>query len=1317
MSKMQIITGLIILGTGILAGGCRGEATGGEAIKLKKDYPIEAVGLREVKLTGGFWGKRLEINREVTIPHIFKQCEQKGRIYNFELAGGLKKGEPKGNFPFDDTDVYKSIEAASYSLMAKRDPKLEKYLEGVIAKIAAAQEEDGYLYTARANKYKRLMDWFGPKRWSRLEKSHELYNAGHLYEAAVAHYQATGKRMLLNVAIKNADMLCKTFGPGKLQKWPGHQVVEMGLVKLYRVTGEERYLDLAKFFLDVRGPRGGEYSQAHKKPVDQNEAVGHAVRAVYMYGGMTDIAALTGDERYADAVESLWANVVSRKMYITGSVGAKGKDEAFGKDYELPNASAYCETCAAIGNAMWNYRMFRLMGDAKYLDIFERVLYNGLLDGVSLSGNKFFYVNPLESKGQHKREPWFSCACCPPNIARFLASLPGYVYAKTDDVIYVNMFAASEATINLKNNRIKIKQTTNYPWDGAVKITVEPDRTGKFTMAIRTPGWTQGRPVASDLYQYTDSDNQKIVLKLNNSVLEPQIKNGFAWIEREWKQGDVIEMDMPMSARRVEANSNVAADVNKIAIERGPIVYCAEWPDPPKGEVSPSAGLTADNDGNVLDLVLPDNATLTAQGRNDLLNGVTAIRCKADNRKDIVLIPYYAWANRGKGQMAVWLTRGGPTIKEAQETQMNPPDERRINLPDERRIKIVIDANKTAEPISKYIYGQFIEHLGRCIYGGLWAEMLEDRKFYYAITDDYKPWGTDSAPRWNAGQYKYLKASPWKVIGPAGTVTMDANKPYVGRHTPVVHLPGDGKEAGISQEGLAIVKGKGYTGRIILAGDAEAAPIVVRIVPDGDNPIDINIDGISGEFKTHNLGFASPVSSENTRLEIIGRGKGTFRIGTLSLMPADNIKGWRSDVVILLKELNSPVYRWPGGNFVSGYNWRDGIGPRDKRPPRKNPAWKGIEHDDVGIDEYMELMELIRAEAYIAVNTGRGTVEETAAEVEYCNGDINTPMGKLRAENGHPEPYKVKWWAVGNEMYGSWQIGHIPLTEYVKKHNKMAEAIWKVDPNAKLVAVGNVGEWSKAMLRTCADYMTLLSEHIYVKENKDVVRHTKLLAREIKRVADAHRKYRQDINEIAGPSTSLRAGKDIRIAMDEWNYWYGNYIYGELGVRYYLKDGLGVATGLHEFFRNSDLYFMANYAQTVNVLGAIKTSRTASAFETTGLVLKMYRQHFGEIPVDITDSNISPIDVAAALTSDQKTLTVGVINPTDKACEIPVEFKNVSIADKGKQQLIAGTNPMAFNEPGKEPNVVIEEKTVLGLSHKLNVPGYSVSIFELQINQ
>jgi alpha-N-arabinofuranosidase len=621
-----------------------------------------------------------------------------------------------------------------------------------------------------------------------------------------------------------------------------------------------------------------------------------------------------------------------------------------------------------------------------------------------------------------------------------------------------------------------------------------------------------------------------------------------------------------------------------------------------------------------------------------------------------------------------------------------------------QKIVVTIDTGKTGEPISKYIYGQFIEHLGRCIYGGIWAEMLEDRKFYYPITYDFNPWGTATDQNWNAGPYQYLNASPWQVIGPAGTVTMDSNNTYVGEHSPVVHLPGDGNAAGIRQEGLAVVKGKSYTGRIILAGDSETLPISVQLVLDSGEILNQQINKISPEFQIYPLMFTAPSSSEKVKIEIISKGKGKFKIGTLSLMPVDNIKGWRKDVVALLKELNSPIYRWPGGNFVSGYNWRDGIGERDKRPPRKNPAWKGIEHNDVGIHEYMDLMELIGAEPFVSVNTGLGTVEEVAEEVQYCNGSADTPMGKLRAQNGHQAPFNVKWWAVGNEMYGQWQLGHIPLEEYVKKHNRAAMAMWNIDHSIKLVGVGEVGKWSETMLKMCSDYMNLISEHIYCKEKRSVIEHTKQLAQQIRRKADAHKKYRKEIEELRG--------KDIRIAMDEWNFWYGDYIYGELGVRYHLKDALGVAAGLHEYFRNSDLYFMANYAQTVNVIGCIKTSKTDAAFETTGLALKLYRNNFGTLPLTVS-GDTGPLDVAAAWTEDHKALTIAIVNPTEQEQKLTMDLRGTRLTRDGKLWLIAHSNPMAYNEPGKKPEVVIVEKSLTGVSNKLNVPPLSISLYKL----
>jgi alpha-L-arabinofuranosidase len=619
-------------------------------------------------------------------------------------------------------------------------------------------------------------------------------------------------------------------------------------------------------------------------------------------------------------------------------------------------------------------------------------------------------------------------------------------------------------------------------------------------------------------------------------------------------------------------------------------------------------------------------------------------------------------------------------------------------------ITISLDGEKTGTPISKYIYGQFIEHLGRCIYGGIWAEMLEDRKFFYPVSDKYNPWGTDTDKFWKAGEFKFLNGSPWKVIGPAGMATMDTTAPYVGKHTPVIRVSAN-QPGGISQEGLEVVKGKKYEGHVVLAGDSSAAPIMVRLVLDDGRALEQKVSRLSSDFQKTKVHFSAPSSSQNARLEIVSQGTGLFRVGTVSLMPADNIKGWRRDTVSLLKELNSPVYRWPGGNFVSGYNWRDGIGERDKRPPRKNPAWKGVEHNDVGIHEFMELMELIKSEPYVSVNTGLGTVEEVAEEVEYCNGPTSTPMGKLRAQNGHAARYGVIWWAVGNEMYGDWQLGHMPLAEYVKKHNRVAEAMWKVDPSIKLVGVGAVGDWTKTMLTSCSDNMNLLSEHIYCQDKPDVVEHSKLLARDIKRVAAAHREYRRTIPEAKQ--------KIVPVAMDEWNHWYGDYVYGELGVRYFLKDGLGVASGLHEYFRNSDVFFMANYAQTVNVIGCIKTTRAAAAFETTGLVLKLYREHFGIIPIEVGQPD-NILDLAAAWTADRKAITVGMVNPTPQAKEISLSG-GTRFAQDARQWVIGGPDPMSYNEPGKPPAVRIEEKSVRLSGNTLAAPPYSVALYRLQV--
>jgi DUF1680 family protein len=644
-----------IAGLGVVlvlaAGGSRARAP-----EAKVDYPVQPVPITDVTFSDSFWASRIETNRAVTIPFAFKQSEQTGRVKNFEIAAGLQQGAFCTRYPFDDSDVYKVIEGASYALAQHPDPELGKYVDGVIAKIAAAQEKDGYIYTARTIDPAKAPAMSGKERWTNEQESHELYNAGHLYEAAVAYYQATGRRNLLDVAVRNAALVMREFGPSARKLVPGHQEIEIGLVKLYRTTGDKRYLDQAKFFLDERGNASGhklygEYAQDHLPVVQQAEAVGHAVRAAYMYSGMADVAALTGDRAYIAAIDRLWDNVVSKKLYLTGGIGATGSWEGFGPAYELANASAYSETCASIANALWNYRMFLLHGDAKYIDVFERVIYNAVLSGVALSGDKFFYPNPLASFGQHERSPWFACACCPSNVPRFIPAIPGYSYAVGNGGIYVNLFVQGTAKVKLPSGEVTLEQATEYPWKGDVAIRVAPARPAAFTLRVRIPGWSRGEPLASDLYRYADKFAAAPSVKVNGRAVPLTLDKGYLSIARTWQANDRVEVSLPMPIRRVVAHPAVKADVGRVAIERGPIVYAAEWPD---------------NGGHVNDLVLDDATVLTAVSRPDLLKGLTVVSGNAtryryqqgrlvSSRETITLIPYYAWAHRGRGEMTVWL--------------------------------------------------------------------------------------------------------------------------------------------------------------------------------------------------------------------------------------------------------------------------------------------------------------------------------------------------------------------------------------------------------------------------------------------------------------------------------------------------------------------------------------------------------------------------------------------------------------------------------------------------------------------------------------
>lgn len=637
----------------------------------QKDYNIQAVNFTKVKLMDNFWLPRLKINHTVTIPASFERCENTGRVKNFDMAAE-KTGKFCTKFPFDDTDIYKTIEGASYSLSLFPDKKLETYIDTLIAKIGAAQESDGYLYTARTIDPSHPHPWSGLQRWEKeREMSHELYNSGHLYEAAAAHYYATGKKNLLNIALKNADLVSSVFGPGKRHVAPGHEIVEMGLVKLYRITGKKEYLQTAKDFIEERGRyngydstsrdpfRNGAYWQDHIPITQQTEAIGHAVRACYLYSGVADVAALTGDQQLLQAIDAVWDNMVSKKYYVTGGIGAVPSGERFGDNYELPNTTAYNETCAAIANVFWNHRMFLLHGDSKYIDVLEKSLYNGLLSGIGLDGKSFFYSNAMEVKNsfthpalERSRAGWFECSCCPTNLVRLLPSVPGYMYAQEGDNVYVNLFANSTTDITLHNKPVKIVQENNYPWDGALKFTVSPKSSDAFNLLVRIPGWAQNEIVPSDLYQVANAASNKVAIKINGQPVEYTMQKGYAVLARKWKKGDAVQVDLPMDIKLIQANEKLTVNKGKVAVERGPLVYCAEG---------------VDNSGKATNILLPASANFNEEYKPEMLNGVAVLKTVAPTievaadktavtteKKSVMLIPYYAWANRGESEMEVW---------------------------------------------------------------------------------------------------------------------------------------------------------------------------------------------------------------------------------------------------------------------------------------------------------------------------------------------------------------------------------------------------------------------------------------------------------------------------------------------------------------------------------------------------------------------------------------------------------------------------------------------------------------------------------------
>ena len=788
----------------------------------QKSYPINPVPFTAVKVTPGtFWGQRLEASRSTTVPLAFSKCESEGRYKNFDNAAAHLKDASKVfkvngvGYSFDDTDPYKTLEGAAYILQTYPDKKLEAYCDSVIDVIGRAQEPDGYLYTARTQNPANPHHWAGEKRWVKEEDlSHELYNLGHMVEGAVAYWQATGKRKFLDIACRYADVACKEVGPnaGQMCVVPGHQIAEMAMARLYLATGQKRYLDFAKFLLDYRGKTSikNDYSQSHKPVVDQDEAVGHAVRASYMYAGMADVAALTGDESYIKAIDRIWDNIVGKKLYITGGIGATASGEAFGKNYELPNMSAYCETCAAIGNVYVNYRLFLLHGQSKYYDVLERTLYNGLISGVSLEGNGFFYPNPLESMGQHQRQAWFGCACCPSNICRFIPSLPGYIYAVkegdeangaygangTNGAVYVNLFLSNKSTITVGGKKVTLSQTTNYPWDGDITISVDQSSAGLFTMKIRIPGWLKNKPVPSDLYTYSDNKRLAATCTLNgkplskngdtisiNSTVGLQAgDDGYLNITRKWKKGDKVQLHFDMEPRIVRANNKVEADRGMVAVERGPIVYCAEHPDNKfdifstllNQEPTFSLGKT-EIAGTPITTIITDAQTLdfTKQGK------------LVAKDQQLTLIPYYAWCHRGSGKMRVWLAQDLSATTPAQPATLASESKVSTSTPRMPAISAVNDRLVSKGENDRSVpYTHWWPKKGSTE----WIEYTFPQEAEVSTSTVYwfsdKPWGGCDVPK--SWRILYQTAGgEWKPVEGAGNYPTNPGTPSSVNFTPI----------------------------------------------------------------------------------------------------------------------------------------------------------------------------------------------------------------------------------------------------------------------------------------------------------------------------------------------------------------------------------------------------------------------------------------------------------------------------------------------------------------------------------------------------
>ena len=631
-------------------------------VKKGSAYPLQEVPFFNTRVTGGLWKMRIDSCIKNTIWDNLDKLSSSGKIDNFSISAGLKKGEFKSN-EASDSDVYKTLQGACYSLKLHPDPVLEHYIDSLITIIGKVQEPDGYLYTIR--NFKPLGDKCIGGRWANLSHSHELYDLGHMIEAAVAHYETTGKRNFLDMAVKTGDLISRTFGPDRLRLIPGHQEIELALAKLYNVTGKKEYIEVAKFFLDERGHYNNGRTQYifrnnltyyldHQPVLEQEEATGHAVRACYMYAGMVDVGAMTGNPEYVQASNRLWENATGKKIYITGGVGASDtKGEAFDEAYVLPNLNAYSETCGAVANMLWNFRLGKYYKDAKYFDVLERTLYNAYLPSTSIHGTGYFYTNPLADRGLTLRSGWFDPPCCPTNICRTTTSVAGYMYLTDNDNLYINLFMKSESKIDFGGRAVTVRQETDYPWDGVVKFKMDLDKPSMFTVRVRVPGWARGEAIPLGLYTYMNKTARAIRIKVNGKEQKVVLDKGYALITKNWQKDDEITLSLPMEVRRVLSDERVMEDKGRVALERGPIVFCAEW---------------VDNNGKTSNIILPDESKLSSRFVKDLIGGITVIEGNAKiidkngnvKSSDFTAIPYFAWLNRGKGEMDIWLPRTVP---------------------------------------------------------------------------------------------------------------------------------------------------------------------------------------------------------------------------------------------------------------------------------------------------------------------------------------------------------------------------------------------------------------------------------------------------------------------------------------------------------------------------------------------------------------------------------------------------------------------------------------------------------------------------------